>query len=272
MHGASRESLSRARERLDQLARSVDPRAFVRVADGLFSVAGLLEREGRLRRALADPSLPGPTKAELARALLAGQVDEATLGVLDEIVSARWSQPADLLDALDALGATAALIEAEADGELDDVEDELFRFSRIVDREPGLLMALTDQGLPLERKRELVHALLEGRAQPVTLRLVEEVVAHPRGRTLNRALEDYAALAAQRRRRLVAVVRVAVPLTQDEEARLAAALARQFGSQMQLQVEVDPEVTGGVHVRVADVALDGTVATRLAEVRRRLAR
>lgn len=271
MRGASRDSLAGARERLEELGRSDDRTGLGPVADELFSVSALLDREGGLRRALADPSLPGRTKTELARGLLGEQLDEQTLAVLDGLVSARWSRPADLLDALDELGATALLIVAEAAGELDDVEDELFRFSRIVDREPELLMALTDQRLPLERKRELSHALLESRARPATLRLVDEVVAHPRGRTLDRALADYAELAAERRQRLVATVRVAVALTEAQGARLAAALEREFGRGVQLQVELDPAVLGGVHVKIGDEVLDGTVAGRLAEARRRLA-
>lgn len=271
MRGASRASLAAARDRLEELARAGSPAALSATGDGLFSVAALLEREGALRRALADPALPGRTKSDLARRLLGDQLDEQALHVLDGVVAARWSRPADLLDALDQLAATAMLIVAEAGGDLDDVEDELFRFSRIVDREPGLLMALTDQGLPLERKRQLVHALLESRARPATLRLVEEVVAHPRGRTLERALADYADLAARRRQRLLATVRVAVPLTSDQESRLAAGLAREFGRAVQLQVELDPSVLGGVHVKVGDSVLDGTVAGRLAEARRRLA-
>lgn len=271
MRGASRDSLSAARERLEELARAGDPSELATAGDGLFAVGALLEREGALRRALADPSLPGKTKTELARRLFGEALPEPALVVLDGAVSARWSRPADLLDALDELGATALLIVAEATGELDDVEDELFRFARIVDREPALLMALTDQGLPLDHKRDLVHALLEGRSRPATLRLVDEVVAHPRGRTLDRALEDYAELAAQRRARLVATVRVAVPLTEAQEERLSAGLAREFGHQVQLQVEVDPSVLGGVHVKVGDSVLDGTVAGRLTEARRRLA-
>jgi F-type H+-transporting ATPase subunit delta len=271
MRGASRDSLAGARDRLEDVGRSDDGAALGPVAEELFSVSALLDREGALRRALADPSLPGRTKTELARRLLDGQVGEQTMAVLDGAVSARWSRPADLLDALDELGATAMLIVAEAAGELDDVEDELFRFSRIVDREPELHMALTDQRLPLERKRELSHALLEGRARPATLRLVDEVVAHPRGRTLDAALAGYAELAAQRRQRLVATVRVAVALTEEQEDRLAAALAREFGRQVQLQVEQDPAVLGGVHVKIGDEVLDGTVAGRLAEARRRLA-
>jgi F-type H+-transporting ATPase subunit delta len=270
MQGASREALAAARDQLEQLGSTGDPRQLTEVGEGLFAVVGLLEREVRLRRALADPALPADAKTSLVRGLLGGRLGEPALEVLDGVVSARWSRPGDVLDALDTLAASATLMAAEADGDLDDVEDELFRFSRIVDREPQLLMALTDQGMPLERKRELVHALLEGRARPATVRLVDEVMASPRGRTLNRALEGYAALAAERRRRLVAAVTVAVPLTDEEEDRLGAALAREFGSQVQLQVEVDPTVMGGVRVHVGDAVIDATVASRLAEARRRL--
>lgn len=271
MQGASRKALAEVREALEELRGADETARLASVGDGLFSVAGLLEGEVQLRRAVGDPALTVRAKSDLVHALLGGQLDEATLGIVERVVTSRWSQPGDLVDALDTLGASATLMAAEAAGQLDDVEDELFRFSRIVDREPQLLMALTDRGLPLERKRELVHALLEGRALPATLRLVDEVVAHPRGRTLDRALEGYAALAAERRRRLVASVQVALRLTPAEEARLVAALGREFGQQVALQVEVDPSVLGGVRVHVRDFVIDGTVAGRLAEARRRLA-
>ncbi len=270
MRGASREALGALRDRVEELAGSGDPGGLGQVSEELFSVAGLLDHEGGLRRAMADPALPAGTKTQLVRAVLGTKLGEPTLRLLDEVVSARWSQPADLVSGLELLGVELTLVAAETDGELDDVEDELFRFARIVDREPGLLMALTDQRMPTDRKRELVHSLLEERARPGTLRLVEEAVTHPRGRPLDRALEEYAALAARRRHRLMAVVRVAVPLAEDEESRLAAVLGREFGSRMQLQVEVDAAVMGGVHVQVGDTVLDGTIAHRLAEARRRL--
>ena len=112
---------------------------------------------------------------------------------------------------------------------LDEVEDELFRFGRILDREPTLRSALTDPSLPDDRKTELLEALLGDRVQDATLVLVREVVLRPRGRTIDRGLEEYGRLAAARRERLVAQVRTAVPLT-ERAARTARRRRSQRGS------------------------------------------
>ena len=169
-------------------------------------------------------------------------------------------------------GYARALFEiARAEGTLDEVEDELFRFARLLEREPALRAALTDPGLPDDRKSALLRDLLGERARPQTLRLVEIAVTRSRGRSVETALDELADLAAQRRSRFVAQVRVARPLEAQQEARLAAGLERLYGRRVQLQVDVDPAVLGGISVRVGDEVLDGTVQRNLEAVRRSLA-
>jgi F-type H+-transporting ATPase subunit delta len=164
------------------------------------------------------------------------------------------------------------LASEEASGGLDEVEDELFRFARIVDRTPRLSLALSDRGLPAERKTALLDRLLQGRVRPTTRRLVERVVSSPRGRGVGRELEALAELASQRRQRSIAVVTVARPLDADQADRLRVAIARAFGTEVVLQVVIDPAIVGGVSVRVGDEVVDGTVLRRLAEARRQLRR
>ena len=128
-----------------------------------------------------------------------------------------------------------------------------------------------DPGLPDDRKLALLRSLLGGKARPATVRLVEIAVTRSRGRSLETALDDLVDLAAARRARYTAQVRVARPLEADQEARLVAALTRIYGRQVQLQVDVDPEVLGGIEVRVGDEVIDGTVQRNLHNVRRSLA-
>ncbi|MEV6023632.1 F0F1 ATP synthase subunit delta [Streptomyces sp. NPDC052036] len=270
MHGASREALAAARERLDALtdATSVDA---AQLADELAAVTALLDREAGLRRALTDPAQAAEAKAELVRRLLGSQVSGPVVDLLGGMVRSRWSQPRDLVDALEELANLADLTGAEKAGALDDVEDELFRFGRIVSSNTELRAALTDRAAGVTAKTELLHRLLGGRANVTTERLVQRLVTVPRGRSLETGIESLSKLAAERRNRMVAVVTSAVPLSDTQKQRLGAALAKLYGREMHLNLDVDPEVVGGMQVQVGDEVINGSVADRLEDARRRMA-
>ncbi len=270
MSGASREALATARESLTALTDSTSVDATV-LADELASVTALLDREVSLRRVLTDPAQAGEAKAELVRRLLDGQVGGATLDLVSGMVRSRWSASRDLVDAVEELADTADLVAAERDGSLDDVEDEIFRFGRTVASSTELRSALTSRTAPAASKTGLLHSLLGGKAEPATERLVTRLVTRPRGRSLEGGLEDLSKLAAGRRDRSVAVVTTAVPLSDRQKQRLGDALAKLYGRRVHLNLDVDPEVLGGVTVRIGDEVIDGTVADRLDEARRRMA-
>ena len=269
MNGASRVALAAARERLDAITdiRSVDAE---KLAVDLAAVTSLLQREVSLRRVLTDPAQPGEAKAELAGRLLSGQVGSNAADLITGMVRSRWSQSRDLVDSVEELAATADLTVAQRSGALDNVEDELFRFGRIVASSPGLRSALTDRSATAAAKSELLGTLLGGRANPTTERLVVRLVTQPRGRSLEDGLQVLSALAAARRNRAVAVVTSAVPLTDGQKQRLGAALARLYGRQMHLNLDVDPEVLGGISVRVGEEVINGTMSERLEEATRQL--
>ncbi|MEV6393352.1 F0F1 ATP synthase subunit delta [Streptomyces sp. NPDC051907] len=270
MNGASREALAAARESLDALTDNTSVDA-AKLAEELAAVTELLNREVSLRRVLTDPAQAGEAKAELAARLLGGQVSGESADLVSGMVRARWSQSRDLVDALEELAATADLSAAQKAGALDDVEDELFRFGRIVASNADLRAALTDKTATRAAKGELVTSLLGGKANPVTVRLVVRLVTVPRGRSLEQGLDSLSKLAAARRDRTVAVVVSAVPLTDQQKQRLGGVLARLYGRQMHLNLDVDPEVLGGISVRVGDEVITGTIADRLAEATRRIA-
>jgi F-type H+-transporting ATPase subunit delta len=264
MEGPSRASLRALR---DAVPAKGNPR---QLSDDLYAVVGLLALQGSLRRALSDPALDVSRKTAIIDQLLGEQLAKPTITLLKTAVELRWSESRDLVDALEELAVDSALAVAEAAGQLDEVEDELFRFERILDAEPALRAALTDMALPDDRKRELLHRLLDGKVNDVTFSLLERAVITPRGRTIERVITDLSALAAKRRERLIARVTAAVELTDQEQTDLAAALQRNFGSDIQLEVVVDPELLGGLTVRIGDELIDGSVARQLAEARRRL--
>jgi F-type H+-transporting ATPase subunit delta len=270
MNGASREALTAARERLDALtdSTSVDT---ARLADELAAVTALLHREVGLRRVLTDPAQPGEAKAGLVQRLLGGQVGGATADLVSGMVRSRWSQSRELVDALEELANVAELVTAQQAGTLDEVEDELFRFGRIVSSSTELRAALADRSARISAKTDLLHRLLAGRAKPVTERLVTRLVTAPRGRSLDAGLESLSKLAADRRNRMVAVVTSAVPLSDAQKQRLRTALGKLYGRQMHLNHEVDPELVGGVRVQVGDEVINGSLADRLDDAARRLA-
>jgi F-type H+-transporting ATPase subunit delta len=269
MRGASRASLAGASEQLTALATS--KAAADTLGDDLFAVAELLDSEHGLRRALTDPARAAEAKAGLIRSLLDGKVSAATLGLLAGLVSARWSVPRDLADATEELAVQAVVISADRSRKLDDLEDELFRFSRLLIAQPELRAALADPYLPADRKRGLVAALLDGKSTPATELLITQAALHPRGRTLETNLESYARVAAEQRQRVVAVVRVASALSQRQADRLAGALAAVYGHDVHLNIVLDPQVLGGMSIQVGDEFIDASVVNRLAALRRRLA-
>jgi F-type H+-transporting ATPase subunit delta len=270
MSNATRQSHAAARERLESLTdtTSVDT---IALASDLLAVTDLLDREAGLRGTLTDPGIEGQRKADLVTALFRDRIGAEALDLVSGLVRSRWSVARDLAHTSEQLAFLAEIIGAERSGVLDDVEDELFRFGRIVSGNIELRAALTDRGAPAEAKAQLVHSLLGGRANPVTERLIVRLVNQPRGRSLDAGIDSLTKLAAARRNRVVAVVVSAVPLSDRQKERLGAALAKIYGRQVHLNLDVDPEVLGGMSVRIGDEVINGTIADRLDEAARRMA-
>ena len=166
--------------------------------------------------------------------------------------------------------AQALFAVAEAEEDLGTVEDELFAFAKVVERDGRLREALTDPALPAENKRTLVRELLGDRASSHTVSILGFLIEQGRAKELGRIVESLAELAAERRKHVVAEVRSAVPLTQERRKRLAEALSKATGKKVEIKAVVDPSVIGGVLARVGDEVFDGTVRTRFEEARERL--
>jgi F-type H+-transporting ATPase subunit delta len=270
LQSASREALSEAQARLDAHIDATAPAELQRLAEDLFAVLGLLERERSLRRALADPATPSDARSGLADRLLNGKIGRAALDVVSDLVTSRWSRPVDLVEAVETLARSAAFGVAEKDGSLDRVEDELFRFGRIVDREPELARLLADEATPTEKRIGLLRDVIGEKVAPVTAMLLEQTIRTPRSRNLDVAAEQLSELAAARRDRYVAHVRTPVRLTAEQEQRLTDSLSRLYGRPISVQAELDPDLLGGLVVRVGGELIDGSVAGRLAAARRSL--
>lgn len=168
-------------------------------------------------------------------------------------------------------GYARALFEvARAEGTLDEVEDELFRFARSFESSDALRQALTDEQIPAAKRQAIVEDLLGGKATNTTTQLVSMVVGAGRGRDLPSIIDKLVARASSAKNLEVAEVRTAVALTSDQQTRLAAALANATGKQVNLKVVVDPSVLGGVVATIGDTVIDGSVRTRIDQLKSRL--
>ena len=168
-------------------------------------------------------------------------------------------------------GYARALFEiARAEGTLDEVEDELFRFARSYESSDALRNALTDEMVPAERRQGVVESLLGGKATATTVQLISMVVGSGRGRDLPEIIDRLGARASASKDLAVAEVRSAVALSDDQQQRLAAALANATGHQVNLKVVIDPSIIGGIVATVGDTVIDGSVRTRVEQLKSRL--
>lgn len=168
-------------------------------------------------------------------------------------------------------GYARALFEvARAEGTLDEVEDELFRFARSYESSDSLRAALTDEHIPAEKRQAIVEDLLGGKTTTTTIQLVSMVVGSGRSRDIPAIVDSLVARASSAKDLDVAEVRTAVALTDDQQARLKAALENATGKSINLKTVVDPSVVGGVVATIGDTVIDDTVRTRIEQLKSRL--
>ncbi|MDT0200996.1 F0F1 ATP synthase subunit delta [Nocardioides sp. AE5] len=265
--GASAGAFAALRDDLDSMLAG-DPASAAQVGKELFGVSGVLRSEASLRRVVTDLSVADEAKVGLVREVFGAKVSEAVVALASAASGRRWTAPRDLADALEQLGVLAIVKSAGDDaGRL---SDELFEVGQLVKTNPELRDALSDPARSQQDKGTLVRALLEGKALPATIDLVEQSLAGTH-RTVGVALAAYQQVAAEAYGQSVAEVRVARPLSDADRQRLEGALSRQYGRAIHLNVVVDPDVIGGLRVEIGDDVIDGTVSSRLSDAGRKLA-
>ncbi len=276
MEASTRAATVEVRERLEQLTGASSGRPatgpeLLSIADELFAVSRVLDGQLTLRRAMADPAGKPEERAGLVRRLFGSQLSATALDVVETIARQRWSRPIDLVEATVTVAIEAALDAADVDGRLDAVEDELFRFGRIVAGDRELNRILSDRKASVDGRKALLDRLLAGRVNAVTELLLRNVLTGSHVGTAEIAIERLSDVASRRRGQSVARVTTAVPLTAPQEQQLSDVLGRLYGRPVGLQVTVDPAVLGGLIVQVGDEVIDGSIAHRLEAARRRLA-
>jgi F-type H+-transporting ATPase subunit delta len=232
--------------------------------------ARLLVHQVRLRKVLADPGLPPEPKRALLTDLGEGRLDEASVELLASVAAHQRVPLREFPALLAALAAMAAFAGADRAGKLEQLESELFFVATLIEQQRAVRSALTNPGLPVPIKRDLMAELLDGRVSARCASMVDLLVELNEGHGLDTQLKEWAEAAAARRDRVVAEVRSAVELDEARRARLTEVLTRVIGKPVLLQTTVDEAILGSLVVRVGDELFDGSVRSRLEQAREAL--
>jgi ATP synthase F1 delta subunit/ATP synthase F0 subunit b len=271
LRAASRDALAAVVADFDSVTGDLNADALGTLAEELASVAKLLLTEPALAKHLAEPTDESAPKVRLVDSLLSGKVGDTALGILRTAVSQRWSTESNLVDAIEHTARLALLKRAEVAHQVDEVEDQLFRFGRVLDAEPRLAALLGDATTPTEGRIALLNKVLDGSGVSGTAAaLLSQTVELLRGERADEAVIDLAELAVSRRGEVVAHVTAAAELSAAQRDRLTEVLTRIYGHPVSVQLHVDPELLGGLSIAVGDEVIDGSIASRLAAAQTQL--
>jgi len=269
MLGGSITSLKACQAELDRQMAG-DAKVASQFSAALGSLLYALDKSPALVRALANPNRDVGSREQLVRNMMAG-MPQKVVDLAAFVATQRWSQDSDLGDAVEHLALDAALAEAEYLGLLEQLESELFELDITLVGNRALRTALGDVVAPSAARGRLVDQVFSKALLPQTVAVVKRVVMHPRGRGIRYSLKFLGDLVAARRERLVAVVQTATPLSKQQVDRLGAVLSEQYGQPMQINVAVDPQMVGGLRIRVGHEVVDGTMVARLKDLKRAVA-
>jgi F-type H+-transporting ATPase subunit delta len=265
----------------------------------LYSLADIVEGNNGLLLAVNDGSVPVPARRAVLDRLLEGKVRPEVARLVHQAVSVvpagevvssfRWiggrlellasraaataAEPFDE-EVLGRLGSrnrvsgyAAAVFEGCTVDDLEEIEDQLFRFARTVEADRRLRGALGDRDLPVVVRQEVIAKLLEGKALPATVRLASYAARGGRARDIVSTLDALVEDAARARGWRVARVSAADAVDDVQQRGLSDALALLTGNPVDLQVTVDPDLLGGVVVQVGDLLVDSSTRHRLDELK-----
>lgn len=264
MGSATRDAIAASRAALADASGKID----LALAEELFAAGRIIGGSLQLRTLLGEPAGdPQQKKAALA-AVFGSSISARALKVLETVVASRWSSHDDLLAGIEELGLRAVAESATAKV---DVEGELFAFGKTVTSNPELELAIGSKlGTPAS-KAVLVDSLLAGKVSPQALAVVRQLVQQPRGRRIGQLVSEAASIVADQSGFIIATVTTATPLAAAQLKRLQQSLSSKYGRQVKINLLTDPELIGGVRVSVGDDVIDGSIATRLSDLRMQLA-
>ena len=267
--GSSRQSLVASRTALDAAIKGASAASASELSSHLFFAAEVFAGNTSLRRAITDPSRDKAAKAALVKDLFGKSTGALAVSLMSDVSALRWSATKDVIHVIEQLAIEAEASAANISNELDRVEDEFFETSRLVADNFELRKALVSVG-STDAKAALIAEVLGKKASSSTVKLASALVSHLRGRSIEAAFADYLFGLANRRNRLIAVVRTASTLTDAQASRLATVLEKKVGQPIRINVQIDPTILGGVSIKFADELVDGSVVNRLANAGRAL--
>lgn len=268
--GTSRVSVLSLRGVLDEKVKPLSSDDAAQFSNDLFTILTVLSASVGVRRALTDNARDAAAKAELISNLFSGKIGSPAQALLASAASMRWSAPSELADAMEQFAVEAQAVVADKNNEIAKLEDQLFDFARVLIANPDLRQALNTSADSDAGKVALLESIVKGKYANSTINLLRRITVLRRGRNIDATLAAYSHYVSVRKDRMVAHIRTAVELTPAQAEKLRAALTKEVGKEVHINIEVDPKVLGGMSIRYGDEIIDGTVINRLTEASRAL--
>ena len=264
MGSASRTALTQSKAAL----KALGTKANLALGEQLFAAGRALGESAQLRAVLSDPAVAPAAKTKLLSGVFGKGLDATGSKLLASIVAERWSNQDDLLAGIEELGIRSV---ANSAAKTVSIQDELFGFARSVSSDAELELALGSKLGDPQAKAKLVAKLLKGKASAQTISIISALVQQPRGRRIGALLAEAADVVADQAGSSVATVTAASELSAAQLKSLAATLKKVHGRELSINLVIDPSIIGGLRVQVGDDVVDGTVSTRIADLRLQLA-
>ncbi|MDO4665740.1 MAG: F0F1 ATP synthase subunit delta [Actinomycetaceae bacterium] len=268
MRASSAAALEAAQEKLRELIPE-NWQQLDAVAEGFMSLGELARSQPRISRALTDPARTSQDKVKLADELLGDDFPQATKAGVRALAQARWSAAEDFEAALFDLGILTQLYAVAAANAVDQVSDELLEVRHLLESTRELRLALSDRNAPVHQRIDIAKTVLQGQVHAGTIALISDIMRE--GRSLLSALAQTANRAAALNGRTLVTAEAAQDLSEAQRQRLCHILEQRYNSEIDLNIQVRPELLGGIRIKTAKHITDGTIRTALARAKSSLA-
>ena len=262
MASSTRASKIAASEALDAISN-----VSLSTALEIFAASNALQQSSQLRSALSDPSAETASKEQVVKAVFGAKFSSDVLGLMLTMARLRWSTSRDLPGTLEQLGVRVI---ARLSPSIDQLQAELFSIEQLAASDGELELALSSTNGTADQKRALISKLVSGKVSELAMTLANQAHESRTYKRYAQVIGHYGVWVAEYAGESVARIRVAKPLSQEQTTRLQNALSGLFNKKLQINVEIDPSVIGGMHIVVAGEVIDATILTKISTARLQL--